>query len=319
MRGRVAISLFLLAGLAGAAASERTKIVSEKLAEGIWAAPTPGGANVGWFAVGGFVIAVDAGVNEDVGRALIEEIQKTSGQKPRYLVVTHSHRDHAGGAASFAAAGAQILCAEKAAPGVLAVLDAASRGASVKPGSAKAAFRPVVMTISERSLVVGNEPRRAEIDYLGPGHTQGDLVVLLATDGVLFSGDLAVNGVLPYVRSADVDPKGWQRSLQRLAAVKVDKLVPGHGKIGSTEGIADTAAYLRILEEIATKFVLGNVPESLYEAQLHAPENTIQNVPVTTEHVANVKAVAQLERASRQGTPTPSAPGARPTPTPRTP
>ncbi|MGH9368522.1 MAG: MBL fold metallo-hydrolase [Thermoanaerobaculia bacterium] len=312
MTRRLAIPLFLLAWLAAPVAPAQTKIASEKLADGIWAAPTPGGANVGWFVVGDAVVVVDAGSNEEVGRALVEEIQRTTGQKPRYVVITHAHRDHAGGAAAFAAAGAQILTSEKAASVVLTLLEAGSR---TKNGEKAGAPKAVVMTVAERSLLVGNLARRAEIYDLGPAHTAADLAVLLPNDGVLFAGDLAVNGVLPFLRSDDIDLEGWKRTLIRLSEVKVDKMVPGHGKIGPRDGIADTAAYIRRVDEICARLVFGDVPEALYDGALHAPENMIQNVPITPDHVANVKAVCQLEKSRREKAA--AAPAAAPTPAPK--
>ena len=303
---RLSIPLALTMGLLASVAPGQTKIASEKLADGVWAAPTPGGANAGWFTVGDTVVAVDAGVNEDVGRALLDEIQKTAGKKPRYLVLTHAHKDHTGGAAAFAAAGVQVMAAEKAAAGVLFVL----AGSSGTAGG-KAAASPLVLTVAERSLLVGRVARRAEIYYLGPGHTQGDLVIVVPDAGVLFSGDLAVNGVLPFLRSNDVDPLGWERILPRLAALKIEKLVPGHGAIGPTNGIKDTAAYVNRVNEIATKIVVAGLPQEMWEGQIRAPENLIENVPVTPDHIANVRAVAEHEIARRA-----SVPAATPAPTP---
>ncbi len=316
-RRLVIFTTLLVVAAAAAAAAQTERIASEKLVDGIWAAPTPGGCNVGWFVVGNDVIAIDAGANEEVGRAVIEEIQKTAGKKPRYLVVTHAHRDHAGGAAAFEAAGAQVMSAEKAASAVLSVLDAAARGGAAegKAAASKPAANPVVLTVADHSLFVGSQSRRAEIYYLGPGHTQGDLVVVLPGDGVLFSGDLAVNGVLPYLRGADVDPKGWQRILPRLAALKIDKMVPGHGKIGPLAGIADTAAYIAKVNEIVVRLLLTNPTDTMLEVQLSAPENQIENVRITPEHVANVKAVYQLARAEREKVV--SSPNPNPTSTPR--
>jgi glyoxylase-like metal-dependent hydrolase (beta-lactamase superfamily II) len=168
-----------------------------------------------------------------------------------------------------------------------------------------------VLTVAERSLLVGKDPRRAEIYYLGPGHTAGDLVVVVPDAGVLFSGDLAVNGVLPFLRSNDVDPLGWERILPRLAALKIEKLVPGHGAIGPTNGIRDTAAYLHRVNEIAEKIVVAGLPKDLWEGQIRAPENLIENVPVTPDHIANVRAVAEHEIARRA-----AIPAATPAPTP---
>ncbi|HTO87847.1 MAG TPA: MBL fold metallo-hydrolase [Thermoanaerobaculia bacterium] len=309
MMRRFALLWGLLSGLSAAAAAQ-TSLASEKLAEGVWATRTPGGANAGWFTVGDVVFAVDAGMSPEVGSALVEEIQKTTGRKPRYLLVTHAHRDHAGGAPAFAAAGAQIVSSERAAAGILSVLGEAAPSAQGKSASSKTPAGSVLMTVSERCLFVGGERRRAEIYYLGPGHTQGDLVVVLPADGILFAGDLACNGVLPYLRSPDVDPKGWEANLARLSPLKIQKMVPGHGAIGPPEGIAQTAAYLRHVDAIAVSFVLGNVPESLYEAQLNLPENAIEGVSVTPDHIANVKAVCQFEEASR------AAPSKAPTPGP---
>ena len=313
MTRRLLIALVLLSGVAlmGSAQPAPNKIAPRKLAEGLWATPTPGGANVGWFTLGEDVFAVDSGSSPEVGRALVDEIQKTAGKKPRYLVVTHAHKDHAGGAAAFAAAGAQIIGSEKAVPGILAVLEAATREA---PAGAKAPSQPspTVMTVAERSFFLGSPLRRVEIYYLGPGHTQGDLVVVLPTDGVLFAGDLAGNGVLPFLRSADVDPKGWERILQRLAALKIETMIPGHGAIGPRDGIADTAAYIARVNEIAARLLLSNPPDGLVEAHLSTQENTIENVKLSPEHIANVKAVYHLAQAERAKS------AASPTPTPRT-
>jgi cyclase len=314
MTRRLLTSLLLLAGLAlaeGSAQPVRNKIDPQKLAEGLWATPTPGGANVGWFTLGDEVVAVDAGATPEVGRALVDEIQKTAGKKPRYLIVTHAHKDHAGGVAAFAAAGAQVIGAEKASPGLLSVLDAPARetGAAAR---APARPAPALLTIADRSFFLGNPLRRVEIYYLGPGHTQGDLVIVLPSDGVLFAGDLAVNGVLPFMRAADVDPKGWERILQRLAAIKVDTMVPGHGAIGPREGIADTAAYIARVDEIAARLLLSNPPDGMVEAYLSTPENTIENVKLTPDHIANVLSVYHLAQADRakaaaSATPTPQA------------
>jgi len=306
-------ALALGAALAGAFASAQTAsqatVRGEKLTDGVWASPTPGGSNVGWFDIGGVVVAVDTGANESAAQLILDEIAKTAGAKPRYVVLTHAHRDHAGGARAFAAAGVQVISAEKAATGALVMLEG---------GAESAPKGQMLMTVSERMLLVGGGARRAEIYYLGPGHTQGDLIVYLPDAGVLFSGDLAVNGVLPFLRSPDVDPDGWEKILQRLAALRIDKMVPGHGAIGPRNGIEDTAVYVRRVNEIAEKIVKSGLPAELWEAQVRDPVNEIPNVSPSPDHIANVRAIAERQKNKANAPPAaaPGAPASRPTPRP---
>jgi len=321
MKVRLPLAILFLVTLGAARAEGEVRVQEEKVAEGVWAAPTPGGANVGWFVLADGVVAVDSGGSAEVARAVLDRIRATAARPVRYLIVTHAHADHAGGAAVFAAAGAQIVCAEAAASGVVAVLQAGSnpgQASGVPDTSAmRAAARRGVLTVSERLIFVGGV-RRAEVYYLGAAHTRGDLVVVLPEEGVLFSGDVAVNGVLPFLRAADVDPSGWERLLPRLAALKLEKMAPGHGAIGPLQGIADTLAYVRRVNELARRLVDGQAPEHGLEKYVAAPENRIENVRVTPEHIGNVRAVYLLEKARQAAASAPTAvpPGAAPTATP---
>jgi hypothetical protein len=95
-------------------------------------------------------------------------------------------------------------------------------------------------------------------------------------------------------------------------------MVPGHGTIGPTTGIADTLAYLRGLDEIVKKLVRSGTPEEYLEIRLREPDNRIPNVPLSEAHLRNAVAVFHREKEKMSkpaATPTgpPQAPG-RPTP-----
>ena len=172
----------------------------------------------------------------------------------------------------------------------------------------KSSLRPVVESLSERAILVDGL-HNVQIYYLGAAHTKGDLVIYLANDKVLFSGDLALNGRMPFLQSPDVDPAGWEKALQVLAKVPAEKLVPGHGDIGSTAGIADSLAYLHAVNQLAKKFVDNAMRDDMMDAQIRAPENEVKNIPVTDAHIANVKAAvrAMRDKANAKPTPTPAA------------
>ncbi|MFN2387962.1 MAG: MBL fold metallo-hydrolase [Thermoanaerobaculia bacterium] len=307
MRIRFEVSCCVLLLSVVAAAQEGPPV--QKIAEGVWASPTEKGSNVGWFLLGEEVMVVDAGRDAAAAKQIMKDVAATAGKPVRWVVLTHAHGDHAGGARAFADAGAQIITQENAAPGVLYVLNpAAASGGSAAPKTG-------VVAVADRLMFVGGA-RRAEIYWLGAGHTRGDLIVLLPQEKVLFSGDLAANRILPYLRSQDVDPKGWEQLLPRLAAAPAEKMVPGHGEIGPRAGIGDTLAYLRRVNALATQMIQTRVPDEFVHIELRKPENRIENVPFTDDHVANVKAVIKheterLKKTTPAVTPSP-VPTARP-------
>ena len=304
----LAIAFALAAALLAAPLSAQSSLPKgvQKLADGVWAAEPAKGANVGWFVMGDGVVAIDSGGDGATAKEILKQIAETTGGKPvRLLILTHSHADHSGGARAFVAAGARVLCQESVAGLVLAFLTqpGSEPGDSLKPGT-----RPVVESISERSIMIDGL-RNAQIYFLGAAHTAGDLVIYLPNDKILFGGDLALNGRLPFLQSPDVDPAGWERSLQSLSRVSVEKLVPGHGEIGPSAGIQVSLAYLGAVNALAKRFVDGGAPDEVLDAEIRKPENAIPNVPVTAAHIANVKAAVKAirEKAAKKPTPAPAA------------
>ena len=309
MRFRYAI-LAVVFALPTLAASAQSKLAVQKIADGIWAAQPDRGANVGWFLYGDGVVAVDSGVDNATAKDILGQIAATTRGKPvRYLVLTHAHADHTNGARAFLAAGAQVICHESAAAPVMAFLSQASKDAA-DPLSGKRTVAPTLMTVSER-LILFDGRHRADIQWLGTAHTNGDLVVLLPNEKVLFAGDLALNGRLPGLHLADADAEAWVKALPRLAAAPVEKMVPGHGVIGPKTGIADTLAYLRGLNDIVQKLVRSGVREEYVEIRLREPDNRIANVPLSEAHLKNALAVYRRakEKAASPAT-TPAGPPA---------
>jgi cyclase len=294
MRFRAA-ALVLVLAFPALAATAQTNLAVQKVADGVWAAQPDKGANVGWFLYGDGVVAVDSGIDNGTAKEILREIAETTGGKPvRYLVLTHTHSDHTSGARAFVAAGAQVICQENAAAPVLSYITQASKDPA-DPLSGKRTVSPMLMTVSER-LVLFDGRHRADIQWLGPAHTNGDLLILLPNEKVLFAGDLAPNGRLPDLHLPDADSEAWVKTLPRLAAAPVEKMVPGHGVIGPRTGIADTLAYLRALNEIVQKLVRSGVREEYVEIRLREPDNRIPNVPLSDAHLKNALAVYKREK-----------------------
>ena len=76
------------------------------------------------------------------------------------------------------------------------------------------------------TIDIGN--REVQIKFLGRGNTIGDAVVYLPKEKIVVAGDLVVYPV-PYM--LDGYPTEWISTLQNMAQLDADTIVPGHGPI----------------------------------------------------------------------------------------
>lgn len=86
---------------------------------------------------------------------------------------------------------------------------------------------PATVTFTDR-LTLHRGEREIQIRYLGPGDTHGDAVVYLPQDRVVATGDMVVHPI-PYGFSRH--PLEWVQTLDSLAALDFDILIPGHGDV----------------------------------------------------------------------------------------
>jgi glyoxylase-like metal-dependent hydrolase (beta-lactamase superfamily II) len=84
---------------------------------------------------------------------------------------------------------------------------------------------PTITFKGEMTLWLGK--LEVKLIQLGRGHTKGDTVVWLPQHKILFSGDLVEYDATPY--AGDAYYEDWPRTLDAIAALKPEKLVPGRG------------------------------------------------------------------------------------------
>jgi cyclase len=255
------------------------------------------------------VLLVDSGATPSGARSLIQAIRGVSDRPIRYVVDTHYHFDHVFGNAAFGAdavlighEGTRALLARDAPRGCTdcsyldgiparierlrvetkAEPDAAKRAAQVAQAASLEAYRtemstiapvPPRLTFSERlSIDLGH--REVQILFLGRGHTRGDLVVFLPRERVACTGDF-FNGYIGYMGDAYVDE--WADSLDRLARLDFEIVIPGHGApFRGKDRIAPVQACLRDLWSQARDLERAGVPAdeaaSRVDLRAHAAE-----------------------------------------------
>lgn len=188
---------------------------------------------------GGHAALVDAGCGGDLEKLLTNI--RSHGVQPgqvEYLLITHCHFDHTGGAKALKdRLSCRIAVHEADAPfleeGNNAVTAADWYGASIEPFSAD-----LVLTAARSSIELGGRLIQA---IHTPGHSPGSVVYLTESDGlkILFAQD--VHG--PLHRSFLSDREQYLRSLELLLSFDADILCEGH--YGIYEGKKKVADFIR--------------------------------------------------------------------------
>jgi cyclase len=111
------------------------------------------------------------------------------------------------------------------------------------------------MLTFENRMTIELGDRTVELIYPGPSHAIGSSMVLIPDAKVLFAGDMLFTNFHPNVRDADMD--SWVKSLDKIAALDVQKIIPGHGPVSSKQDIVDMKQYLVVFDtkakELAAK------------------------------------------------------------------
>jgi len=63
-----------------------------------------------------------------------------------------------------------------------------------------------------------------------PGHTAGEIVVFIPEEKAVYTADTIQHGTRTPYHDAIID-RNWLFSLEKIAALKFDKLIPGHGEV----------------------------------------------------------------------------------------
>ncbi|XAH24491.1 MBL fold metallo-hydrolase [Xylophilus sp. GW821-FHT01B05] len=236
-------------------------------------------------------IAIDPGPNN---AAHIARLYAAAGGDIRAIVCTHSHPDHSPGAKPL-----QALCAAagRAAPPILGLPSAAT----ARPSSHFVPDRP----LQNRELIALSVPG-IEHDLtviFTPGHAANHLCLVLAQDGLLFSGDHVLNGSTTVVDPPDGNMSDYLDSLDLLSAAcaefGIDYILPAHGYVlhDAPAAIARLKAH-RLQREAKVAAALCALPDgSTADWVRHA----YGDVPEALWPVAERSLLAHVERLRRIG------------------
>lgn len=201
-------------------------------------------ANIGAIVGDEAVAVVDTGGSLVQGEAFLAALREKTQKPIRYVINTHAHPDHVFGNGAFVGTGATFV-GHKNLPRALG-----ARGAHYL-----AAFRRIMgdaldgVTIVAPTLTVADSTtldlggREIALRAWRTAHSEADLTALDAKTSTLFAGDLLF---LQHVPVVDGSLLGFLDVADKLAAVKAERVVPGHGPMVAPwpKALDDERAYL---------------------------------------------------------------------------
>jgi len=220
---------------------EEKTVSFTQLSEHAYAYTAEGDPNSGIVIGDDAVMVIDTQATPAMAQDVIRRIREVTDKPIKYVVLSHYHAVRVLGAAAYrpehiiASQDTRDLIVERGEQDKASEIGRFPRlfrnVESVPPGMTW----PTMTFTGKMTLWLGR--LEVQLIQLGRGHTKGDTVVWLPQDKVLFSGDLVEFDATPY--AGDAYFQDWPRTLDNIAALKPQALVPGRG--AALQGAADVA------------------------------------------------------------------------------
>jgi glyoxylase-like metal-dependent hydrolase (beta-lactamase superfamily II) len=210
---------------------EEKTVSFTKLSDHAYAYTAEGDPNTGIVVGDDAVMVIDTQATPAMAQDVIRRIREVTDKPIRYVVLSHYHAVRVLGAAAYRPE--HIIASEDT---LSLIRERGEQDKASEIGRFPRLFRnvesvppgltwPTLTFTGRMTLWLGK--LEVQLIQLGRGHTKGDTVVWLSQDKVLFSGDLVEFDATPY--AGDAYFQDWPKTLDNIAALKPEALVPGRG------------------------------------------------------------------------------------------
>ena len=213
-----------------------------KLSPNAYAYTAEGDPNTGIIIGDDAVLVLDTQATPVMAQDVIRRIREVTDLPIKYVLMTHYHAVRVLGASAYKAEGCEHIIASADTRDLIVERGEQDKASeigrfprlfqnveSVPPGLT----RPTMTFTGKMTLWLGS--LEVQLLQLGRGHTKGDTVAWLPQQKILFSGDLVEFDATPY--AGDAYFKDWPQTLDNIAALKPEQLVPGRGAALTTPAL----------------------------------------------------------------------------------
>lgn len=229
---------------------EEKKVSFDKLSDNAYAFTAEGDPNTGVIIGDDAVMIIDATATPVMAQAVVARVREVTDKPIKYVLLTHYHAVRVLGASGYKPHGLEQVIASRDTYDLIVERGAQDMASEI--GRFPRLFQavesvpgltwPTITFKGEMTIDLGG--LEVHIRQVGRGHTKGDTIAWLPEQKICFSGDLVEFDAACY--TGDAYLADWPQTLDNLAALGAEKLVPGRGPaLTSPEQVAQGLAYTR--------------------------------------------------------------------------
>ncbi len=209
----------------------------------------------------GAALLVDTRSSHRQAREILDDLRALGSPAVPVVVNTHGHFDHAWGNHVFRPAviwGHERCVTMMTADPAKLRAEVALEHPDLADELAEVVIDPPARLFVDRATVeIGG--RVVELTYLGRGHTDNDIVLVVPDADVLCAGDLLENGAAPSF--GDGYPIEWPATVEALLGMTGERtvVVPGHGDHAGRAFVEASLADLRAIARLAARVHAGQL------------------------------------------------------------
>jgi glyoxylase-like metal-dependent hydrolase (beta-lactamase superfamily II) len=170
---------------------------------------------------------------------LRDELKKRFDKPVKYVVYSHAHFDHIGGAHIFQEQGATVIAHEKA----------------VEPITGEMLPTALPDKTFKRAWKIELGGESVDLTHVAPSHSNSMILIHFAGPRAMMAVDFCPVGALPFNDFQDFYYDGWMESLDWLNRQDFDILEGGHYSLGEKKEVAINLEYMQSLHDQVLKLI----------------------------------------------------------------
>ena len=216
-----------------------------KLSDHAYAYTAEGDPNSGVIVGDDACMVIDTTATPVMAQDLIRRIREVTDKPIKYVVLSHYHAVRVLGASAYFREGATDIIASRGTWELIVERGEADMKSEIErfPRLFQAVESIPGLTwpsiVFERELTLFLGKLEVKLMHLGPGHTRGDTIAWIPSEKICFSGDLVEYNAGVYTGDAQLEE--WPETLEKLRAMRPEKLVPGRGPAMQTPADCEKA------------------------------------------------------------------------------